>query len=302
MLVATIASVISPGTERAVTALAQSSLLAKARARPDLVRQVARKARSEGLAATAQAVRGRLAQDLPLGYSAAGEVVEVGSAVSGIRAGPARGHRRLGSRAATRSSRSCRGCCARPSPRGSGPPTRRSPPSPRSRCTGCGSPRRARLEGGDHRPWPGRPAGRPAGHGGWLRRGRRSTRRRTRGRSPGLGRARPGRAGRRDDRARHVLVTRAAARMPCWSARRAGLPVRCCGRPRCAVTALRSSWSEMSAWTWTAGRSTRRRSRCGSPVPTVRAGTTRRMRPGGWTTRPGTFAGPRAGTSRRCWT
>ena len=87
VLVRTIASVISPGTERAVTALAQSSLLAKARARPDLVRQVMRKARSEGLAATAQAVRGRLAGDLSLGYSAAGQVVEVGPAVSGLRVG-----------------------------------------------------------------------------------------------------------------------------------------------------------------------------------------------------------------------
>jgi predicted dehydrogenase/threonine dehydrogenase-like Zn-dependent dehydrogenase len=87
VLVRTIASVISPGTERAVTRLAQSSLLAKARARPDLVRQVVHKAKTEGLAATAQSVRGRLAEDLPLGYSAAGEVVEVGSAVSGLRVG-----------------------------------------------------------------------------------------------------------------------------------------------------------------------------------------------------------------------
>ncbi len=87
VLVRTVASVISPGTERAVTALAQSSLLAQARARPDLVRQVVRKAKAEGIAATAQSVRGRLAQDLPLGYSAAGQVVEVGSAVSGLRAG-----------------------------------------------------------------------------------------------------------------------------------------------------------------------------------------------------------------------
>jgi predicted dehydrogenase/threonine dehydrogenase-like Zn-dependent dehydrogenase len=87
VLVRTLASVISPGTERAVTALAQSSLLAKARARPDLVRQVVHKAKTEGLAATAQSVRGRLAEDLPLGYSAAGLVVEVGSAVGGLRAG-----------------------------------------------------------------------------------------------------------------------------------------------------------------------------------------------------------------------
>jgi hypothetical protein len=87
VLVRTVCSVISPGTERAVTALARSSLLAKARARPDLVRQVVQKARTDGLAATRQAVQGRLAQDVPLGYSAAGLVIEVGSAVSGIRPG-----------------------------------------------------------------------------------------------------------------------------------------------------------------------------------------------------------------------
>jgi len=87
VLVRTVSSVISPGTERAITALARASLLAKARARPDLVRQVASKARTEGLAATRQAVQGRLAQDVPLGYSAAGYVVEAGSAVAGIRVG-----------------------------------------------------------------------------------------------------------------------------------------------------------------------------------------------------------------------
>ena len=87
VLVRTVTSVISPGTERAVTSLAQSSLLAKARARPDLVRQAVRKARAEGLASTARAIRGRLATDVPLGYSAAGVVAEVGPAVSGIRVG-----------------------------------------------------------------------------------------------------------------------------------------------------------------------------------------------------------------------
>ena len=87
VLVRTVTSVISPGTERAVTELARSSLLAKARARPDLVRQVVRKAQAEGIPATARAVRGRLTTDLPLGYSAAGMVVEVGAAVDGIAPG-----------------------------------------------------------------------------------------------------------------------------------------------------------------------------------------------------------------------
>jgi predicted dehydrogenase/threonine dehydrogenase-like Zn-dependent dehydrogenase len=87
VLVRTRASIISPGTERAVTALARSSLLDKARARPDLVRQVMRKARVEGVAATARAVRSRLDDEIPLGYSAAGIAVEVGSAVEGIAPG-----------------------------------------------------------------------------------------------------------------------------------------------------------------------------------------------------------------------
>jgi len=87
VLVRTVTSVVSPGTERAVTALAQASLLAKARARPDLVRQVVRKAQAEGIPAAARAVRGRLAADVPLGYSAAGVVIEAGAAVDGIAPG-----------------------------------------------------------------------------------------------------------------------------------------------------------------------------------------------------------------------
>ncbi len=87
VLVRTLASVISPGTERAVTSLAQSSLMSKARARPDLVRQVVKKAHDEGIASTLKTVRSRLASDLPLGYSSAGIAVEVGEAVEGVRPG-----------------------------------------------------------------------------------------------------------------------------------------------------------------------------------------------------------------------
>ncbi len=87
VLVRTVASVMSPGTERAVARLAQSSLAAKARSRPDLVREVVRKARRDGVAATARAVRARLDDDVPLGYSAAGVAVEVGEAVEGIAPG-----------------------------------------------------------------------------------------------------------------------------------------------------------------------------------------------------------------------
>jgi predicted dehydrogenase/threonine dehydrogenase-like Zn-dependent dehydrogenase len=87
VLVQTVVSAVSPGTERAVTRLAQSSLLAKARARPDLVRQVVRKARTEGISKTARSVRARLDDDVPLGYSAAGVALEVGEAVAGVSPG-----------------------------------------------------------------------------------------------------------------------------------------------------------------------------------------------------------------------
>ncbi|MCL9797839.1 zinc-binding alcohol dehydrogenase, partial [Frankia sp. AgKG'84/4] len=87
VLVATQATIVSAGTERAVTALARSGLIAKARARPDLVRKVATKARTDGLGPAVRTVRDRLAEDVPLGYSGCGRVVEVGAAVEGIRPG-----------------------------------------------------------------------------------------------------------------------------------------------------------------------------------------------------------------------
>src|SRR3954464_10541086 len=87
ILVATRASLISTGTERAVRELASASLSSKARARPDLVKQTLLRARSDGLAATVKAVKGRLSEQMPLGYSAAGDVVAVGEMVSDIRPG-----------------------------------------------------------------------------------------------------------------------------------------------------------------------------------------------------------------------
>jgi len=87
VLVRTEATVVSPGTERAATGLAQSSLLAKAKARPDLVRQVVDKARKEGLRSTVDTVRAKLDDDLLLGYSGAGVITELGSLVRGLRVG-----------------------------------------------------------------------------------------------------------------------------------------------------------------------------------------------------------------------
>ncbi len=88
LLVDVRASLISAGTERMVTAFAEKSLLGKARARPDLVRQVREKAQRDGIRATWQSINARLDDPLPLGYAAAGEVLAVGAGLEGMfRAG-----------------------------------------------------------------------------------------------------------------------------------------------------------------------------------------------------------------------
>ena len=78
LLVATRYSVISAGTERAILEIGRSSLIGKARARPDLARKVVESARTEGVRTTYQKVRGRLGEPTALGYSLAGTVVEAG--------------------------------------------------------------------------------------------------------------------------------------------------------------------------------------------------------------------------------
>src|SRR5436309_4079046 len=76
LLIATRYSLISAGTERAVLEIGRSSLLGKARARPDLLRKVVESARTEGVAPTLAKVRGRLGEPNALGYSASGVVLE----------------------------------------------------------------------------------------------------------------------------------------------------------------------------------------------------------------------------------
>jgi len=87
VLVRIAASLVSAGTERASSEFASRNLLQKARARPDLVRDVIDKVRRDGLFSAAQAVRTRLDQPLALGYSSAGTVIAVGEGVTDIQAG-----------------------------------------------------------------------------------------------------------------------------------------------------------------------------------------------------------------------
>lgn len=87
ILVLTSASLVSAGTERMLVDFAEKNLLQKARERPDLVRQTVDKARREGVLTTLEAVRTKLDKPIPLGYSCAGSVAEVGAGISEFKVG-----------------------------------------------------------------------------------------------------------------------------------------------------------------------------------------------------------------------
>jgi polar amino acid transport system substrate-binding protein len=87
VLVQNAASVISAGTEKTKIDMGNKSLLGKAAARPDLVKQVLRKLRTDGFQKTLQTVRARMESPSPLGYSSAGRVIGVGAEVTGLQPG-----------------------------------------------------------------------------------------------------------------------------------------------------------------------------------------------------------------------
>lgn len=87
ILVRTLYSCISAGTERSTVSIAKKSLIGKAAARPDLVKKVVSQVRTDGLGQTLQLVAGRLDTEAALGYSISGQVEAVGSGVHGLKVG-----------------------------------------------------------------------------------------------------------------------------------------------------------------------------------------------------------------------
>lgn len=87
VLISTRRTLISAGTERMLVGFGKASMLAKARQQPERVKDVLGKVGSDGLFATIDAVRSKLAQPLALGYCNVGEVVAVGSDVSQFKPG-----------------------------------------------------------------------------------------------------------------------------------------------------------------------------------------------------------------------
>ncbi len=87
LIVRNLTSVISSGTERSTVSTGKKHLLGKAKARPDLVKQVIDSIKKEGLGSTFKKVQSKLEDYKLLGYSSAGEVLEVGEGVRNFNVG-----------------------------------------------------------------------------------------------------------------------------------------------------------------------------------------------------------------------
>jgi predicted dehydrogenase len=87
LLIRTRKSLVSPGTERMLVDFGKANLLEKARSQPDKVRMVLDKLSTDGVLPTIASITSKLDQPIPMGYCNIGEVLEVGSGVSGFKVG-----------------------------------------------------------------------------------------------------------------------------------------------------------------------------------------------------------------------
>ena len=76
LLIRTLSSVVSLGTEKMLIDFGKAGWLAKAKQQPDKVKQVLAKIRTDGLVATYKAVQAKLDTSIPLGYANCGFVLE----------------------------------------------------------------------------------------------------------------------------------------------------------------------------------------------------------------------------------
>jgi len=85
--VRTLYSAISPGTEGGKIITGKKSLIGKAKAKPEQAMQAIQMVKSLGLQNTIRKVRSKLEGAQPLGYSTAGEIIEIGNDVTGFEIG-----------------------------------------------------------------------------------------------------------------------------------------------------------------------------------------------------------------------
>ncbi len=87
IVVETLYSLVSAGTERMLLEFGRKGLLAKAKERPDQLKKVLDKIRTDGLATALSAAFQKLGEPLPLGYSLVGRVLEAGNLAQEFSAG-----------------------------------------------------------------------------------------------------------------------------------------------------------------------------------------------------------------------
>jgi predicted dehydrogenase/threonine dehydrogenase-like Zn-dependent dehydrogenase len=87
VLIANRASLVSAGTEKMALDLGKRTLLGKARERPDQVRRVLEKLRTEGVVSTFQQVMQKLDEPMTMGYSSAGIVLACGRGIQDLKPG-----------------------------------------------------------------------------------------------------------------------------------------------------------------------------------------------------------------------
>ncbi len=87
VLIKTSKSLISAGTERMLVDFGKANYLEKARQQPEKVKMVLDKVRTDGLFQTIDAVKSKLDQPLPMGYSNVGVIEELGEGVNEFEIG-----------------------------------------------------------------------------------------------------------------------------------------------------------------------------------------------------------------------
>lgn len=86
-LIRTNRTLISAGTERMLVEFGKAGLIDKARQQPDKVKQVLQKMGTDGIGPTLEAVRNKLDQPLPLGYSNVGRILKRGDGATALQPG-----------------------------------------------------------------------------------------------------------------------------------------------------------------------------------------------------------------------
>lgn len=87
ILIETVKTLVSSGTERMLVEFGKANYLEKARQQPEKIKKILNKVQTDGLKPTLNAVLNKLDQPIPLGYCNVGKVIAIGKGVSEFKIG-----------------------------------------------------------------------------------------------------------------------------------------------------------------------------------------------------------------------